>query len=110
MAKPEWGKKQTCPSCSAKFYDMLAEAPLTCPKCETVFEPERVLKPRRARPEDDAPVKKAEVKSEEAEDDDDEDLLLDDDDDAVVGVELDDDDDDTDVGIEIVTDKEKEDT
>ncbi len=109
MAKPEWGKKQSCPSCGAKFYDMQAEAPLTCPKCETVFEPERVLKPRRARPEDDKPAKE-EAKAKPEDEDEDDDLLLDDDDDAVAGIELDDDDDDTDVGVEIVTDKEKEDT
>lgn len=111
MAKPEWGNKHSCPSCGAKFYDMQAEPPLTCPKCETEFEPERVLKPRRSRPEDDTPTKKPEAKADEGDEDEDDDLLLDDDDDdAVVGVELDDDDDDTDVGIEIVTDKEKEDT
>lgn len=110
MAKPEWGNKHTCPSCGAKFYDMLAEAPLTCPKCETSFEPERVLKPRRSRPEDDAPAKKPEAEDDEIETDDDDDLLIDDDDDDSVSVELDDDDDNSDVGIDIVTDKEKEDT
>ncbi|MEN8722969.1 MAG: TIGR02300 family protein [Alphaproteobacteria bacterium] len=109
MAKPEWGKKHSCPSCGAKFYDMQAETPLTCPKCDTVFEPERVLKPRRARPEDDKPVKK-EVEKAKEDDDEDEDLLLDDSDDDVAGIELDDDDDDAEVVVDIVTDKAKEDT
>jgi len=34
VAKPEWGKKRTCQSCGAPFYDM-KRVPPTCPKCGT---------------------------------------------------------------------------
>lgn len=54
MVKPEWGTKRQCPSCGARFYD-LQHQPVTCPKCQTTFEPEALLKPRRTRPE---PVEK----------------------------------------------------
>lgn len=37
MAKPELGTKRLCASCGAKFYD-LNKAPITCPKCGTVYE------------------------------------------------------------------------
>lgn len=39
MAKPEWGKKRQCRSCSTKFYDLRRDKP-ACPSCGTVFEPE----------------------------------------------------------------------
>lgn len=48
MAKPEWGKKRTCQSCSARFYDLMKD-PITCPKCEAVFDPLASLRPRRSR-------------------------------------------------------------
>lgn len=54
MVKPEWGTKRQCPSCGGRFYD-LQHHPVTCPKCQTTFEPEALLKPRRTRPE---PVEK----------------------------------------------------
>ncbi len=37
MAKPELGTKRLCAHCGAKFYD-LNHAPITCPKCGSVFE------------------------------------------------------------------------
>jgi uncharacterized protein (TIGR02300 family) len=37
VTKPELGTKRLCAHCSAKFYD-LNQAPITCPKCGTVFE------------------------------------------------------------------------
>ncbi|HSV21835.1 MAG TPA: TIGR02300 family protein [Xanthobacteraceae bacterium] len=37
MAKPELGTKRLCAHCGARFYD-LNHAPITCPKCGTVFE------------------------------------------------------------------------
>ena len=37
VAKPELGTKRLCAHCGAKFYD-LNHAPVTCPKCGTVFE------------------------------------------------------------------------
>ncbi len=49
MAKPEWGTKRICPSCGARYYDLLRD-PITCPKCSTPFDPEALLRARRARP------------------------------------------------------------
>jgi uncharacterized protein (TIGR02300 family) len=48
VAKPEWGKKRTCQSCGAKYYDLQKETP-TCPKCETVFQVETPQRGRRSR-------------------------------------------------------------
>ncbi|UCH74239.1 MAG: TIGR02300 family protein [Rhodospirillales bacterium] len=48
MAKPEWGTKRICQSCSAPFYDLRRD-PIVCPKCNATFDPEAVLKSRRAR-------------------------------------------------------------
>ena len=75
MAKPEWGIKRICPSCGARYYDLMRD-PVVCPKCSTPFDPEAFLKARRARPA--APVEKelvpvagddldADVESEEVE-------------------------------------------
>ena len=50
MAKSELGTKRLCAHCGARFYD-LNHAPITCPKCGTVFEA-TVVAPR-GRP--DAP-------------------------------------------------------
>ena len=55
MARPEWGTKRICPSCGARYYDLMRE-PVMCPKCDTPFDPEAFLKSRRARPA--APVEK----------------------------------------------------
>ena len=55
MAKPEWGNKRICPSCGARYYDLMRE-PVVCPKCSTPFDPEAFLRARRARPA--APVEK----------------------------------------------------
>ena len=49
MAKPEWGTKRICPSCGARYYD-LRKNPPTCPTCNAEFDPEALLKSRRARP------------------------------------------------------------
>ncbi len=46
MAKPEWGVKRTCQSCSARFYD-LGRSPILCPKCGATVEPEVTFKSRR---------------------------------------------------------------
>lgn len=37
MAKAEWGIKRSCQSCGARFYD-LQRSPITCPKCQNVYE------------------------------------------------------------------------
>ena len=46
MAKPEWGLKRTCPTCGARLYDLRRET-IVCPICETVYDPERLPKPKR---------------------------------------------------------------
>src|SRR5438094_8272327 len=56
LAKPEWGSKRICPSCGARYYDLMHD-PIVCPKCSTPFDPEALLRARRARPA--APVEKA---------------------------------------------------
>jgi len=48
MAKPEWGVKRMCASCGARFYDLLRN-PIVCPKCEAVFDPADLTRPRRAK-------------------------------------------------------------
>lgn len=48
VARTAWGTKRTCPSCSARFYD-LGRAPIVCPKCGGTFEPEAFTKSRRSR-------------------------------------------------------------
>jgi uncharacterized protein (TIGR02300 family) len=48
LANPELGAKQICPNCQAKFYD-LTRRPAHCPKCETEFDPEEVVRTRRVR-------------------------------------------------------------
>lgn len=65
MAKPEWGIKRTCQSCGAHFYDLM-KTPIVCPKCGTEYDPEAVLKSRRARSSRVADMKK--VKPSDAED------------------------------------------
>jgi uncharacterized protein (TIGR02300 family) len=47
VAKPELGTKRLCAHCGARFYD-LNHAPITCPKCGTVFE---AVVATRGRPE-----------------------------------------------------------
>ena len=87
MAKPEWGTKRICQSCSAPFYD-LRRNPIVCPKCAAVFDPEAILKSRKLKgAEEVAPAPKKEppkvedvIDSEvkEALDEDDEDDVLED--------------------------------
>ncbi len=48
MVKPEWGRKRICFACGALYYDM-GRAPPKCPKCDTKFDPEAILKSRRTR-------------------------------------------------------------
>jgi uncharacterized protein (TIGR02300 family) len=48
LANPELGAKQICPNCQAKFYD-LNKRPAHCPKCDTEFDPEEVVRNRRVR-------------------------------------------------------------
>lgn len=90
MPNPEWGVKRTCPSCGARFYDLM-RSPIICPSCEAPFE---IAGDRKASSAKASPAKAAAVAESEPE----EDLI--DDDDAVVeetdNALLDDDDDDDD--------------
>lgn len=79
MAKPEWGTKRICQSCSAPFYDLRRD-PILCPKCGATFDPEAVLKSRRTRtaeeevaekPEKEAVTEEIEAEEEAAEEADD---------------------------------------
>ncbi|MFZ5608137.1 MAG: FYDLN acid domain-containing protein [Pseudomonadota bacterium] len=94
MAKPEWGTKQTCPKCGARFYDMTKE-PAQCVSCGHEFIAEPVLKSKQPLPEEARkPVKKPEKAADEDDDDlvDDDDIEVEDDDEALADVSLDDDD------------------
>ena len=46
MSKSEWGKKHSCASCGALFYDM-KKNPAHCPACGEKVDPQPLLKPRR---------------------------------------------------------------
>ncbi len=48
MAKPALGTKRTCQSCGVRFYD-LHRAPIVCPKCTSVFDPDAAQRTRRGR-------------------------------------------------------------
>ena len=50
MVKPEWGTKRTCPKCSARFYDLGKEDPVTCIACGVNWFPEPVLKSKQPLP------------------------------------------------------------
>jgi len=83
VAKPEWGIKRICQSCSAPFYD-LQRSPIVCPKCQAVFDPEAILKSRKLKAaEEIAPAPKKEIQDPED--------ILDDDDDDIVVADVDDD-------------------
>ena len=42
MVKAELGTKRTCPSCAARFYDLMRN-PIVCPKCNANFVAASVL-------------------------------------------------------------------
>ncbi|MCZ4281397.1 TIGR02300 family protein [Kiloniella laminariae] len=103
MSKPEWGKKHTCHSCDAKYYDF-RKSPVICPKCGVEFDPEGG-RSRRGR------AAKAKAEAVVAATEDDDDILVDDDSDAFPDDEellhLDDDDnvDDDDEDLQTVSGK-----
>ncbi|WP_042694356.1 TIGR02300 family protein [Azospirillum sp. B506] len=66
MAKPEWGVKRICPSCGARYYDMRKDPPV-CPSCGAQFDPEALLKSRKARPAPADDTKKPAVVAEDEE-------------------------------------------
>ena len=43
MDRSEWGIKRICLKCGARFYDF-NKSPITCPVCNTIFDPESSLK------------------------------------------------------------------
>jgi uncharacterized protein (TIGR02300 family) len=50
VVKSAWGTKRICPSCGARYYDLMKPlGEIVCPKCNTQFDPEAFLKTRRAR-------------------------------------------------------------
>jgi uncharacterized protein (TIGR02300 family) len=50
VVKAEWGSKRICPSCGARYYDLMRPlGEIVCPKCGTQYDPEAFLKTRRAR-------------------------------------------------------------
>lgn len=65
VAKAELGVKRICPSCGARFYDLM-KRPIECPKCKFSFEPEALARVRRPRPEvREVPVAKPVVEDED---------------------------------------------
>ena len=48
MAKADLGLKRTCLSCGMRYYDF-NRTPITCPGCQTEFDPEAVIRSRRGR-------------------------------------------------------------
>jgi len=48
VAKAEWGVKRICPNCGTRYYDMKKQPPV-CPTCQTVFDPETLVRSRRGR-------------------------------------------------------------
>ncbi|MBH69140.1 MAG: TIGR02300 family protein [Rhodospirillaceae bacterium] len=114
MAKIELGIKRTCQACGVVFYD-LNKYPIVCPKCDVEFDPEAVLKSRRARlpvPEEPEAKLKNDASEVGGEDDisdvdieDDEDVILPEvDDEDEIGVDVDD---DSDFGVEDSEEDEK---
>lgn len=72
MADPEWGKKRTCLSCGALFYD-LKKKNIECPKCGAAFSLDPPAKPKRPpppadkpKPEDTSQIEPAEEKADDA--------------------------------------------
>ena len=109
MAKPEWGTKRICQSCSAPFYDLRRD-PIVCPKCSAVFDPEAILKSRKIKgAEEVVAAPKKEIKNpEDILDTDDEEAIVDGDDDDVLEDASDLEDDD--VAVVIETNPEKDET
>ena len=55
MANKDLGKKRRCGSCGMKFYDF-NKSKIECPSCQTVFNPEQLLKSRRGKSAKATPV------------------------------------------------------
>ncbi len=67
MVKAELGTKRTCPSCAARFYDLL-KSPILCPKCGTSFMAATILPSKSDFPSSaPAPAPKPREQEEEVE-------------------------------------------
>lgn len=92
MVKAELGTKRTCPSCAARFYDLLKN-PIVCPKCNTSFVAAAILPSKGDYPAAVAPKPREKVEAVEAETSDVELISLEDveedskDDDETAGIE-----------------------
>jgi uncharacterized protein (TIGR02300 family) len=98
LAKPEWGIKRICQACSIRYYDF-DKHPIVCPGCGSGFDPEAVLKSRRARVavvDEVKPVAVVEPKAEVKGEDEDEDEDKDEDKEDSVEEDIEDEDDETD--------------
>ena len=74
MAQSDLGIKRICQACGARYYDLNTH-PITCPACGTPFDPEAILKSRRARVvNDDKPAVSKPEPDTEADDADEVDL------------------------------------
>ena len=49
MAKADLGTKRACLACGMRFYDF-SRSPIICPGCGAEFDPENIIKSRKARP------------------------------------------------------------
>lgn len=77
VPKPEWGTKQLCPECGAKFYDFKKD-PIHCPKCDYEWPQAAPPKPRRGAKAKAKEAEAKEAEEEEAEELEDEDDVEDD--------------------------------
>ena len=55
VAKPDLGDKRQCLNCGTKFFD-LNKDPITCPKCDTIFQKVAAAPPAPSRASRAAPV------------------------------------------------------
>ncbi len=85
MAKPEWGTKRNCPKCGTRFYDLGRDDPVVCIDCGHEWVPEPILKSKQPIPQEAAPKKAIETKTE----DDPEEVVVADDDLEVAADDLD---------------------
>ncbi len=92
MVKAELGTKRTCPSCAARFYDLLKN-PIVCPKCNTSFVAAAILPSKGDYPSAPPPKVREKVETVAAETGDVEIISLEDveedgkDDDETAGIE-----------------------
>jgi len=46
--REDLGQRRVCQTCQGRFYD-LKRKPIVCPKCQAVFDPTSLYKPKRGR-------------------------------------------------------------